>query len=233
MYGKLYLIPNFLSDQNGATFIPDFVKIKVNHLKHFIVETPKPARALIKHLNIAFTQDQIQLWELNEHTNTQQISKLLDALKGHDAGLITDAGIPCVADPGWQLVRLAHTKNIQVVPLPGASSIFMALMASGFSGQQFVFHGYLPIEKPERARKLKQIEADAFKLNQTQVFMEAPYRNNKLLDDLITTCNPNTLLCIALDITGPNEFIKTLPLKNWLQNKPNLHKQPVIFAIGV
>jgi 16S rRNA (cytidine1402-2'-O)-methyltransferase len=232
MYGKLYLIPNFLSNQNGAAFIPDFVKSKVNHLKHFIVETTKPARLLLKHLHISHTQDQIKLWELNEHTNTNKISQLLEALLGHDAGLITDAGIPCVADPGWQLVRLAHTKNIQVVPLPGASSIFMALMASGFIGQQFVFHGYLPIEKPERARKIKQMEADAFKFEQTQIFMEAPYRNNQLLDDLIAVCNPNTLLCIALDITGPNEFIKTLPLKNWLQNKPNLHKQPAIFAIG-
>lgn len=232
MYGKLYLIPNFLSNQNGAAFIPDFVKSKVNHLKHFIVETPKPARLLLKHLHISHTQDQIKLWELNEHTNTNKISQLLEALLGHDAGLITDAGIPCVADPGWQLVRLAHTKNIQVVPLPGASSIFMALMASGFIGQQFVFHGYLPIEKPERARKIKQMEADAFKFEQTQIFMEAPYRNKQLLDDLIAVCNPNTLLCIALDITGPNEFIKTLPLKNWLQNKPNLHKQPAIFAIG-
>jgi len=231
-HGKLYLIPNFLSPQNSGQFIPEMVKKSVQHIKHFVVETPKPARALIKHLMLKHKQDDLKLWELNEHTKDNQIHELLEAMVDEDCGLITDAGLPCIADPGYQLVKLAQTKNIQVIPLPGASSIFMALMASGFNGQQFCFNGYLPVDKVLRAKKIKDLEQLVIKFGQTQIFMEAPYRNNQLLDDLIKNCYANTGLCIAANITAINEFIVTKTLKAWALQKPDLHKIPVMFVMG-
>jgi 16S rRNA (cytidine1402-2'-O)-methyltransferase len=232
-YGKLYLIPNFLADDNPDTFLAQYVRENVHHIRHFIVETEKDARALIKRLQIATPQNELQLFLWNEHSNKSDVSDLLKALEnGMDAGIITDAGLPCVADPGSEVVALAHQKNIEVIPLPGASSILMALMGSGMSGQSFTFHGYLPIDKIQRAKKIKELEADARKKNQSQIFMEAPYRNNQLLEDILKNCDSNTRLCVAMNISAANQFIKTQTVKQWPSTKVDLHKKPVIFIIG-
>jgi len=233
-YGKLYLIPNFLADDNPQNFLAEMVRQSVNHIRHFIVESEKEGRALIKRLQIITPQSELRLWLLNEHSDEKSVHHLLEALKdGHDAGLMSDAGLPCVADPGYELVSLCHQKNIEIIPLPGTSSIFMALMGSGFSGQNFVFHGYLPIEKAQRIKKLKEIEADAFKKQQTQIFMETPYRNMPLLEDILRNCKSLTKLCIASNISAAEQFIKTKTIREWQQQKPDLHKKPSIFLIAV
>jgi 16S rRNA (cytidine1402-2'-O)-methyltransferase len=232
-YGKLYLIPNILADDNPESFLGNYVNEQVHHIKHFIVETEKDARAHIKRLKIATPQNELQLFLWNEHSNKSEVSQLLKALEnGMDAGIITDAGLPCVADPGSDVVALAHQKNIEVIPLPGASSILMALMASGMNGQGFTFHGYLPIDKIARAKKIKELEQDAGRKNQAQIFMEAPYRNNQLLEDILKNTSSQTRICVAMNISGANQFIKTQTNKQWLTTKVDLHKKPVIFLIG-
>jgi 16S rRNA (cytidine1402-2'-O)-methyltransferase len=157
---------------------------------------------------------------------------LAPVLEGENLGLLSEAGVPCVADPGAAIVQAAHQRGVQVVPLSGPSSIIMALMASGLNGQNFAFNGYLPIDKNERMRKLKHLELLSRKEKQTQLFMEAPYRNNQLLEDILRTCDDHTRLCIAADLTLPDEFLFTKTIKEWRQNKPDLHKRPVMFAIG-
>ena len=232
-YGKLYLIPNYLADDNAENFIPNIVSEKIHHLKNFIVETEKDARALIKKLKISTPQSELTILLWNEHTDKTTVHNLLKLFEnGNDVGIISDAGLPCVADPGNEVVAMAHQKNIEVTPLPGSSSIFMALMASGMNGQNFSFHGYLPIDKIERAKKIKHLELDSKSKNQTQIFMEAPYRNNHLLDDILKTCFPETLLCIASNVSSLNQLIKTKTIKEWLNQKPNLHKIPTIFIIS-
>ena len=232
-YGKLFLIPNFLSKDNTDNFLPALVRERIHHIKNFIVETEKDARALIKKLNISTPQNELNIFLWNEHSNKNEVHHLLKALENEsDAGVMSDAGLPCVADPGNDIVSLAHQKNIEVIPLPGASSIFMALMGSGMSGQHFIFHGYLPIDKIERVKKIKHLESESVLKNQTQIFMEAPYRNNHLLDDIIKTCSPLTKLCIASDVSGANQFMKTKTINDWGSQKPNLHKIPTIFIIG-
>ncbi len=232
-FGKLYLIPNFLADDNAENFIPEFVREQIHHLKSFIVETEKDARALIKKLKISTPQNELKILLWNEHSDKNTVHELLKIFEnGNDVGIITDAGLPCVADPGNEVVAMAHKKNIDVIPLPGSSSIFMALMASGMNGQNFVFHGYLPIEKIERAKKIKHLELDSKSKNQAQIFMEAPYRNNHLLDDILKTCVSDTKLCIASNISSINQFIKTKSIKDWGTQKPNIHKIPTIFIIG-
>lgn len=232
-YGKLYLIPNFLSDDNPENFIPEFVREKVHHLKNFIVETEKDARALIKKLKINSPQSDLHICLWNEHSdknNSEEIFKSLE--NGNDAGIISDAGLPCIADPGAEIVALAHKKNIEVIPLPGATSLMMALMGSGFNGQGFVFHGYIPIDKIARVRRIKEIERDAHVKKQSQIFMEAPYRNNQLFEDMLKNCNDETRICVASDITSAKQFIKTKTVKQWRSQKPDLHKKPTIFIFG-
>jgi 16S rRNA (cytidine1402-2'-O)-methyltransferase len=233
LYGKLYLIPNFLADDNPDSFLAEYVRDQVRHLRHFIVETEKDARALIRRLRIDATQQEVRLFVWNEHSNKADVGQLLEALaNGTDAGIITDAGLPCVADPGSDVVALAHQKQIEVIPLPGASSILMALMASGMSGQSFTFHGYLPIDKIQRAKKIKELEADAGRKHQSQIFMEAPYRNNQLLEDVIKNCSSQSRLCVAMNISSAGQFIKTQTIKQWQASKVDLHKKPVIFILG-
>jgi 16S rRNA (cytidine1402-2'-O)-methyltransferase len=233
-YGNLYLIPNFLAKDSQNDFLPEMVRRMSHHLKNFVVESEKEARALIKKLQLASPQNELQIFILNEHTETKTYSELLKALENEqDAGIISDAGLPCVADPGFQLVALAHQKNIKVIPLPGASSIFMALMASGFSGQNFAFTGYLPIDKVLRVKRIKELERELTGKQQAQIFMETPYRNNHLLEDLIKNCNPNILLCIACNISAEDELIKTKTIKDWAKQKIDLHKKPTIFILGM
>lgn len=230
---RLFLIPNYLADDNPVNFLPELVREQVHHIRHFVVENEKAARALIKKLNLASTQQELTIRLWNEHSKPEDIKDVVELFTtGKDIGVITDAGLPCVADPGADVVKLAHEKNIEVIPLPGASSIFMALMASGFNGQTFTFNGYLPIDKAQRAKKIKQMEADVFGKNQTQLFMEAPYRNNQLLNDVITNGNGATRLCIACNISSANGFIKTKTLADWKKQLPDLHKQPVMFVLG-
>jgi 16S rRNA (cytidine1402-2'-O)-methyltransferase len=228
----LYLIPNILSDSNGADFFSNVVKKRVHHLRHFIVENEKAARALLKKLELATPQNELTIHLWNEHSKKEDLPEIADIIMRHDTGIISEAGLPCVADPGADIVKWAHSKNITVVPLPGASSLFMALMASGMNGQSFVFHGYLPIDKTQRAKKLKEMETAVQRHNQTQLFMETPYRNNQMLDDVIKNCLPDTHLCIAMNITAPDEWIKTQTLKQWSNTKPDLHKKPVMFVMG-
>jgi 16S rRNA (cytidine1402-2'-O)-methyltransferase len=230
-YGKLFLIPNFLSDENEDDFISGQVRRMVHQIKHFVVENEKQARALIKRLQLESAQSELKLWVLNEHTLPQQVPELLEALENSDAGIISDAGLPCIADPGSILVSLAQNKGIEVIPLPGASSIFMTLMASGFNGQQFTFNGYLPIEKPLRVRKLKELEQLAAQ-GVTQIFMETPYRNNQLVSDLLGNLKPNTSLSIGCKVGGNSGWVKTKTVNAWKSNIPDLHKLPCIFVIG-
>jgi len=232
-HGKLYLIPNFLANDCQNDFLPEMVKRMTHHLKNFVVESEKEARALIKKLQLATPQNELQIFILNEHTEAKTYHHLLKAIENNqDAGIISDAGLPCVADPGFQLVALAHQKNISVIPLPGSSSIFMALMASGFSGQNFAFTGYLPIDKSLRIKRIKELERELTTKQQAQIFMETPYRNNHLFDDLVKNCNANVLLCIACNISATDELIKTKPIKEWAKLKPDLHKKPTIFILG-
>ena len=233
-YGKLYLIPNFLAKDSQNDFLPEMVKRMSHHLKNFVVESEKEARALIKKLQLATPQNDLQIFILNEHTESKTYFELLKSLENEqDAGIISDAGLPCVADPGFQLVALAHQKNINVIPLPGSSSIFMALMASGFSGQNFAFTGYLPIDKVLRVKRIKELERELTSKQQAQIFMETPYRNNHLFDDLIKNCNPNILLCIACNISAEDELIQTKTIKDWAKQKIDLHKKPTIFILGM
>ena len=215
-------------------FLPEMVKRMSHHLKNFVVESEKEARALIKKLQLATPQNDLQIFILNEHTESKTYFELLKSLENEqDAGIISDAGLPCVADPGFQLVALAHQKNINVIPLPGSSSIFMALMASGFSGQNFAFTGYLPIDKVLRVKRIKELERELTSKQQAQIFMETPYRNNHLFDDLIKNCNPNILLCIACNISAEDELIQTKTMKDWAKQKIDLHKKPTIFILGM
>ena len=233
-YGKLYLIPNFLAKDSQNDFLPEMVKRMSHNLKNFVVESEKEARALIKKLQLATPQNDLQIFILNEHTESKSYFELLKALENEqDAGIISDAGLPCVADPGFQLVALAHQKNIIVIPLPGSSSIFMAFMASGFSGQNFAFTGYLPIDKVLRVKRIKELERELTSKQQAQIFMETPYRNNHLFDDLIKNCNPNILLCIACNISAEDELIQTKTIKDWAKQKIDLHKKPTIFILGM
>ena len=215
-------------------FLPEMVKRMSHHLKNFVVESEKEARALIKKLQLATPQNDLQIFILNEHTESKTYFELLKSLENEqDAGIISDAGLPCVADPGFQLVALAHQKNINVIPLPGSSSIFMALMASGFSGQNFAFTGYLPIDKVLRVKRIKELERELSSKQQAQIFMETPYRNNHLFDDIIKNCNPNILLCIACNISAEDELIQTKTIKDWAKQKIDLHKKPTIFILGM
>ncbi len=231
IYGKLYLIPNFLSDDNPDEFIAEMVRKMVHPLKNFVVENEKQARALIKRLRLQHTQQELKIWLLNEHTTATEIPALLEALENEDAGIISDAGLPCIADPGSALVALAQTKHIEIIPLPGASSLMMALMGSGFNGQQFCFNGYLPVEKPLRAKRIKELETLVFK-GTTQLFMETPYRNNHLFDDLMQQCNNQTKLCIACNISSAKGWVKTKTIAAWKNAKPEIHKIPCIFILG-
>lgn len=232
-YGKLFLIPNFLSEENDENFLPNIVSQKINHIKNYIVESEKEARRLLKNLKISTPQNELEIHLWNEHSNKKEAPLFLELFKnGIDVGLISDAGLPCIADPGNEIVLLAHQKNIDVIPLPGASSIFMALMASGMNGQNFVFHGYLPIDKKLQIKKIKEMEFDSASKNNSQIFMEAPYRNNKLFSELMNTCNSQTKICIAANISSGKQFIKTQTVENWKNKIPELHKIPVIFIIG-
>jgi len=233
MKGTLYLIPNTLGNPDTASTIPAVITGRINSISVFIVENLRNARRYLKSLNRDIDIDKLTFHELNEHSSEAEIPAFLDqVLQGADTGIISEAGVPGVADPGAAVVRIAHEKGIKVVPLTGPSSILLSLMASGLNGQAFTFHGYLPVKRPERIRKIREIEQVCFRKGETQMFIEAPYRNDGLLTDILENCAPGTMLCIAADLTLDTEFVQTRPMSAWKKNKPALHKRPVIFLLG-
>ncbi len=233
MKGILYLVPNTLGNPDTSLTIPESIKGRVSKMHVFIVEDLRNARRYLKSLNREINIDTLTFFELNEHTAPEEIPTFLEQVeKGMDAAIISEAGVPGVADPGAAVVRAAHEKGIRVVPLTGPSSLLLALMASGLNGQSFCFHGYLPVKRPDRIKKIREIEQVAIRRGETQLFIEAPYRNDALLADILETCHPSTLLCIAADITLDTEFIFTKSAGAWKNKKPALHKRPVLFLIG-
>jgi len=233
MKGVLYLVPNTLGNPDTATTIPEGIKATVKHIRLFIVENVRNARRYLIQLDGGIHIDSLTFFELNKHTPAEEIPAFLERVeKGMDAAIISEAGLPGVADPGAVVVQMAHEKGIRVVPLSGPSSILLALMASGLNGQSFCFHGYLPVKKPDRIRKIREIEQAAIRTGETQLFIETPYRNDALLNDILATCHPSTRLCIAADITLDTEFIFTQSAGDWIKKKPALHKRPVLFLIG-
>jgi 16S rRNA (cytidine1402-2'-O)-methyltransferase len=230
--GTLYLIPVPLGETPAETVIPSYNTGIINSITEFIVEDVRTARRHLKIMGIKNPIDTLIFHELGKHSDELQFESYLDALaQGKNIGLLSDAGCPGVADPGAAIVRIAHRKSFRVVPLTGPSSLLLALMASGSNGQQFIFHGYLPKERPDRIRKLKELERNALTLNQSQLFIETPFRNDHVFEDLLTTCKNDTLLCIACDITLSSEFIETKRISAWRARKPVLHKRPAVFII--
>lgn len=232
MTGKLYLIPNTLGSQEISQSIPNEVAQIAVKLRHFIVEDLRTARRYLRQLDRQMDIDGSIFFTLNKRTTPTQFSEYLKPLKaGHDVGIISEAGCPGVADPGAEVVKLAHEAGIQVIPLVGPSSILLALMASGMNGQSFAFVGYIPIKKEERLKTIKQLESRSRNENQSQIFIETPFRNNHLADDILKTCSPQTRLSIACNLTTPDEYISTKTVAQWKGKLPDLHKKPTIFII--
>jgi len=230
--GKLFLIPTTLGDNEPLEVLPISVKQAIEEIDYYIVENEKTARHFIKKINPRKSQPSLHIEQLNKFTEPERIPSFLDpCLQGHNVGVLSEAGSPGVADPGADVVRIAHDKNIKVVPMVGPSSILLALMASGLNGQQFAFNGYLPIETSDRKSALKSLERVSKEKDQTQIFIETPYRNDKLFQDLLKSLSGTTRLCIAADITLANEYIMTKPIHAWKNMTIDLHKRPAIFLI--
>lgn len=230
--GTLFLIPNALGDTAPLEVIPMSVKKTIEDLRHFVFEKEKAGRAYVKRISPKVPQNTIAVFLLNKFTTPEELLDMLTPLKnGENMGLITDAGCPGIADPGADLVALAHQNNIRVTPLVGPSSILLAVMASGLNGQSFAFNGYLPIDKAERKKAIKQFEKKSKEIQQTQVFIETPYRNNALLEELCKSLHPETRLSVACDITLPTEHIKTQTAANWKNNKEDFLRRPAVFSI--
>ncbi|VXC33281.1 SAM-dependent methyltransferase [Maribacter litoralis] len=230
--GKVYLIPSTLGDMPPLEVLPISIKQTIERLDHYVVENEKTARHFIKKISPRKSQPSLKLFALNKFTEPEEIPTFLNpCLEGYDIGILSEAGCPGIADPGAAVVKIAHTKNIQVIPLVGPSSILLALMASGMNGQNFAFNGYLPIDSSDRKKYIKNLERRSKDENQSQVFIETPYRNNKMLEELIKTLAPSTRICVAADITLPTEYIKTKTAINWKKENVDLHKRPAIFII--
>ncbi len=232
MSAKLFLIPNILYEEAAADALPAENALKIATVRCFMVENEKSARRVLKKINPQFPIQECTLFELSEHTSTMQAKEFFETNCHQDIGIISEAGVPCVADPGAEVVRLAHEKNMEVVPLVGPSSIILALMASGLNGQNFAFHGYLSKEKNERVKKIKELEQLAQQNDQTQIFMETPYRNQNLFEELLGNLLGRTRLCIAADLTSPHQFVKTLTIQEWKKLNHKFEKHPALFLIG-
>jgi 16S rRNA (cytidine1402-2'-O)-methyltransferase len=230
--GFLYLIPTTLGDCEPLDVLPLTVKRAIETLDYFIVENEKTARKFIKEISPEKSQPSLTLFKLDKYADPIEVQAYLDVCsEGISVGLLSEAGVPAIADPGAEIVKLAHEKGIRVVPLVGPSSIILAMMASGFNGQNFAFNGYLPIDASERKAAIKNSEKLSQEKNQSQIFIETPFRNEKLLTDLKAVLHPFTKLCVACDITLGSEYIKTLSIQDWKTENPNLHKKPTIFII--
>ncbi|TDU40575.1 16S rRNA (cytidine1402-2'-O)-methyltransferase [Gelidibacter sediminis] len=231
-FGKLYLIPTGLGDNPMWDVLPQSIQKIIDFTDDYIVENEKTARRFIKQVHPEKSQPALHFKVLNKYTEDSEKSTFLEACKtGRPMGLLSEAGCPAIADPGSDIVKLAHDNNIQVVPLVGPSSIIMALMGSGMNGQSFAFNGYLPIDKQDRKAELKRLERLSQEQNQSQLFIETPYRNNKMLEDLCNVLHPQTRICVACDLTLSTEYIKTFIAKDWKHTKVDLHKRPAIFII--
>ena len=230
--GVLYLIPTTLGDNEPLEVMPISVKKVIEELDYFIVENEKTARKFIKRITPKKSQPSLVIFKLDKYANALEIQTYLDDCdKGISIGLLSEAGVPAIADPGAEIVKLAHQKNIKVIPLVGPSSILLAMMASGFNGQNFAFNGYLPIDNFERKKAIKDLEKLSKEKGQSQIFIETPYRNEKMFNDLKSTLTPGTMLCVACNITLNNEYIKSLSIKDWKSEHPDLYKKPTIFII--
>ncbi len=232
MTGKVYLIPNTIGDTKTGEVIPAGVIQILHSLNHFIVEDIRNARRFLIKTVYPLQIDHIVFFELNKHTSSLDIPGFLDpCAEGIDIGIISEAGVPAVADPGALIVEIAHKRGIRVVPLTGPSSILLALMASGLNGQNFVFRGYLPVDKKELSSALKEMEIRSKRENQTQIFIETPYRNKRLFEEILKICNPATRLCIAKNITTSEESIEVRSIEGWRKTRADLDKQPAVFLI--
>jgi 16S rRNA (cytidine1402-2'-O)-methyltransferase len=230
--GKLYLIPTTLGENEPLEVMPLSVKKVVEEVDVFIVENEKSARRFIKKITPKKSQAILQMKLLDKYVDVMEVQGYLDVcFQGVSVGLLSEAGVPAIADPGAEVVKLAHEKGVTVVPLVGPSSILMAMMSSGMNGQNFAFNGYLPIDKGDRKRELKNLEKISKERGQSQIFIETPYRNEKMFADLKTILTPSTRLCIAADLTLSTAYIKTLLVEDWKKQSPDLHKRPAIFII--
>ena len=232
MNPALYLIPNLLGETPVEQVLPPYNREIIVGIRHFIVEDVRTARRFLKLVDRSIDIDQLTFYTLNKHTNPEEVASMLGPLEeGSPMGVISEAGCPAVADPGADVVAIAQRKGLQVVPLVGPSSIILAVMGSGFNGQSFAFNGYLPIEPEDRIKTLKKLEQRAYTENQTQLFIETPYRNAKMMADILKACRPQTHLCIAAGLTTKDEYIKTRTVKEWGGKLPQIDKIPCIFLI--
>jgi len=231
--GNLYLIPTPLGETGLETGIPQYNLQVLQRIDTFIVEELRTARRFLRKAGYMKDFEMVTFYVLNEHTPDHEAMEMLEkAGNGQHIGLLSEAGLPCIADPGNLVVRIAHRKGIRVIPLTGPSSIMLALMASGMNGQNFVFHGYLPVKPNERTKSLRELEHAVTTLNQTQIFIETPYRNLAMLESIVKTCHPSLMLCIAADLTLETEWIRSMPVSNWKKADPPLHKRPAVFLLG-
>jgi len=230
--GSLYLLPNTLGDTTGEAVIPAAALQRARSLDYLIAENPKSARAFLKRIGYPRPLQEIRVERLDHNTPASDVASLLaPILAGRDAGLLSEAGLPAIADPGAGLVRLAHEKGVRVVPLSGPSSILLALAASGLEGQRFVFHGYLPVKQPELATTLKELERQSRRLTQTQIFIETPYRNDATLAAMLRVLSDDTLVCVAADLTLESEMVQTRPVAQWRGQTPQLKGRPAVFLV--
>jgi 16S rRNA (cytidine1402-2'-O)-methyltransferase len=232
MKGKLYLIPVSLTNENQNKTIPAYNIEILNSISIFVVENIKTARRNLRTMGFIKPFQEVTLYEIDKHNIDKETYIFIeDCKKGFDVGLMSESGLPCIADPGNRFVIQAHKNDIKVVPLSGASSIFLALMASGLNGQHFEFHGYLPIEKSSLTKKIKELEKISSINKQTQIFIETPYRNEKLFATLLSTCKDESLLCIATELTSEEEYIKTYSIKEWKSKTLNIDKKNTVFLL--
>lgn len=230
--GNLYLIPSPLGEIQPLTILPLSVKLAIEKIDHYIVEHEKEARRFIKSIDPSKSQSKLQISQINKFTADEDIPPMLDPVfEGFNIGVISDAGCPGIADPGARIVTLAHQNEIRVIPLVGPSSILLGLMSSGLNGQNFTFHGYLPIDKKDRCNELRKLERLSKTHNQTQLFIETPYRNNQMMECIVETLHPETRVCVACDITLSTEFIKTATTAEWKKIKVDLQKRPTVFIL--
>lgn len=232
MDAALYLLPVTLGDTSVDKVLPAYNREVIRGIKHFIVEDVRSARRFLKKVDAEINIDELTFYPLNKHTSAEEVFGYLKPLEeGAPMGVISEAGCPAVADPGADVVAIAQRKNLRVVPLVGPSSILLSVMGSGFNGQSFAFHGYLPIEPGERTKRLKELESRIYTESQTQLFIETPYRNNKMAEEILRTCRPQTKLCIAANLTCDGEYIRTKSVKEWKGKLPDLNKIPCIFLL--
>ena len=230
---KIYLIPSYIADET-QNMIPPIISEVIGATKYYLVENERTARRYISSLNVGVNVRDLRFFILDKRTKPNSLKKVFEMIPDDaNVGIISEAGCPGIADPGAKAVSWAHKNHIEIIALPGPSSIFLALMASGFSGQNFSFHGYVPLKDPERQQFFKMLVNEVGKKGSTQIFMETPYRNEQLLNDLLGNLPPDMLLSVSANLTAPDQFVKTMPIKKWKREKPQLRKVPAIFSVGV